>query len=166
MFYVNRCKKEKPNYTCPKCNILYCSAQCYRAGEHQKCSEDFYRTCVEEELKGQGQESIAKQRMQEILERLYKEEENLDSDDSSDTESLSERLAGVDLESSDEVWARLSAKEREEFKHLLETAGNFNEIIPDWEPWWHSNSSKDDIHPHMPNICEDIPLLSTVMVNS
>ncbi|VDK28137.1 unnamed protein product [Anisakis simplex] len=38
-------------YVCPRCQLNYCSLRCYRNEKHRECSEDFYRRCVETELK-------------------------------------------------------------------------------------------------------------------
>lgn len=161
---TDRCQSKKSKYTCPRCNILYCSLTCYKAPEHLKCSEDFYQKCVEEEIRDQGQKGMTRNKMQEILERVYNENESMDSDDSSDSEELSKRLAGVDLDSPTEVWSRLTAKERQEFETLLES-GKINEFIPDWEPWWLSQDTETgDIPANVPKICEGTPPLSTIMV--
>lgn len=38
-------------YICPRCKLFYCSKRCYRDKQHENCSEEFYRECVEDELK-------------------------------------------------------------------------------------------------------------------
>ena len=44
------CVKNWANYTCPKCNIGYCSVTCYRSEYHKNCSEQFYQTQVHDYL--------------------------------------------------------------------------------------------------------------------
>ena len=45
------CLKEEGIYTCPRCNIIYCSLQCYKCEAHANCSESFYKHCFMEGLK-------------------------------------------------------------------------------------------------------------------
>ena len=51
--FLVRCKKEKPKYTCPRCNIRYCSSACYKSEGHLQCSENFYKECFMEGLRDQ-----------------------------------------------------------------------------------------------------------------
>jgi len=54
-------------YTCPKCNALYCSVGCYKSKEHLKCSEEFYKSCIQDELSG----AKATQESQEDVRKIY-----------------------------------------------------------------------------------------------
>ena len=42
--------KKSARYTCPRCNVRYCSLECYRSEKHGGCSEAFYHDCVVEDL--------------------------------------------------------------------------------------------------------------------
>ncbi|XP_062870098.1 zinc finger HIT domain-containing protein 2 [Trichomycterus rosablanca] len=65
------CVVQPARYTCPRCNVPYCSLSCYRGDAHTSCSEDFYRECVSQELKLRGGSDQEVQRnMREILLRL------------------------------------------------------------------------------------------------
>lgn len=51
--YINlifSCNGAPFKYTCPKCNALYCSVACYKSQSHIKCSEEFYKACIQDEL--------------------------------------------------------------------------------------------------------------------
>ena len=65
------CFKHKSQYTCPKCNILYCSLSCYRDQiKHLSCSEHFYQDQVINELKScQISDIEEKNKLAEILKR-------------------------------------------------------------------------------------------------
>ncbi|XP_041949510.1 zinc finger HIT domain-containing protein 2 [Alosa sapidissima] len=66
-------------YTCPRCNIMYCSLACYRSPAHSGCSEEFYKESVLEELKNTGlTEKEGREKMQEILLRVRKNEGELE----------------------------------------------------------------------------------------
>jgi len=54
-------------YTCPKCNALYCSVGCYKSKEHLKCSEEFYKSCIQDELSG----ATVTQESQEDVRKIY-----------------------------------------------------------------------------------------------
>jgi hypothetical protein len=63
-------------YVCPRCNILYCSLPCYQSELHLNCSEAFYKECVMEDMKCQEIDRISKTKMNEILLRLQRNEDN------------------------------------------------------------------------------------------
>ena len=48
------CLRNESRYSCPKCQIWYCSSECYKSERHQDCSEDFYKGLVEETLRCVG----------------------------------------------------------------------------------------------------------------
>ncbi|KAK7902076.1 hypothetical protein WMY93_018845 [Mugilogobius chulae] len=73
------CNCKASVYTCPRCNVPYCSLSCYKSPEHSVCSEDFYKESVLQELKEMGKtEADGKKKMQEILLGLRKKAENTD----------------------------------------------------------------------------------------
>nr|XP_016942736.2 zinc finger HIT domain-containing protein 2 [Drosophila suzukii] len=61
------CREVPFKYTCPKCNALYCSVGCYKSKEHLKCSEEFYKSCIQDELSG----AKATQESQEDVRKIY-----------------------------------------------------------------------------------------------
>ncbi|XP_055606964.1 zinc finger HIT domain-containing protein 2 [Uranotaenia lowii] len=150
------CKAVESKYCCPRCNILYCSLTCYRSQQHSQCSETFYRENVTQEmaLDRDDYESSSKRSVLEILQRLQNVNDGealdsdgssglfegdqcdeADSDDGEEVPDLVERLADIDLNNADDVWARLTDEERMEFQGLLET-GNLSQILPQTKPWW------------------------------
>ncbi|XP_005186078.3 zinc finger HIT domain-containing protein 2 isoform X1 [Musca domestica] len=90
------CNKQKFKYTCPRCNIAYCSVDCYKSQAHIKCSEAFYKQCIQDELAakmgdgGQGNSDDVR-KMYDILRRIRESDagipiedfdrDSLDSDD-------------------------------------------------------------------------------------
>ena len=63
------------------------------------------------------------------------EEEEEDSDDDDEPVDLSERLRGVSLDNTEEVWSRLTEEEREQFSQLART-GDLTSILPPYRAWW------------------------------
>ncbi|KAK6456871.1 uncharacterized protein RJT20DRAFT_35044 [Scheffersomyces xylosifermentans] len=45
------CNESASKYTCPKCQVLYCSLACYKSKKHESCSEQFFKSSIETELK-------------------------------------------------------------------------------------------------------------------
>ena len=131
------CQTGDRRFTCPRCNADYCSLQCYRSSAHLACSEQFYKECVTEELRGQEADTEDKQKMVDILHRMNNQEndEDVDSDDDEDPLDLAERLQGIDLDDAEETWAALTAEERRQFSELL-SSGDVTSVLPDWSPWW------------------------------
>lgn len=132
--------KSQAKYACPKCNVEYCSVECYKSDAHGQCSEAFYKDCVLSELDSQDADPEARTKMLEMLSRLHNseletDENELDSDDESDELDLADRLHGIDLDDADSVWNRLTAKEKEEFEEILRN-GDVTKILSSWEPWW------------------------------
>ncbi|XP_044739856.1 zinc finger HIT domain-containing protein 2 [Chrysoperla carnea] len=140
------CNLNPVKYTCPRCNISYCSVDCYKNEKHVECSENFYRENVMTELTSTTDEE-SKQKMYEILTRFQNEQDTnllnndiemnsdeMDSDDE-DCMDLSERLENVDLNNPDAVWEKLNNDERQQFEALV-NSGQIAQFIPNWTPWW------------------------------
>ncbi|XP_068201387.1 zinc finger HIT domain-containing protein 2 [Palaemon carinicauda] len=163
-------------YSCPRCNAQYCSSACYKNEGHAQCSESFYKEQVKAELEGNRLPKESRKKMEEILKRVESggipvsdDNEVLDSDDDEDEVDLTERMAGVDLNDTNHVWKLLSDAEREEFQDLV-NSGNFENLIPTFEPWWEqevplvqevkdSKNSTPEYHSNCPPVIE-VPMLS------
>ncbi|TTW73459.1 Zinc finger HIT domain-containing protein 2 [Bagarius yarrelli] len=73
------CLSESAQYTCPRCNVPYCSLSCYRSSVHAVCSEQFYKECVSEELRQHGRaEHQDRIHMRDVLLRLRRAEGGMD----------------------------------------------------------------------------------------
>nr|XP_053630749.1 zinc finger HIT domain-containing protein 2-like [Cherax quadricarinatus] len=127
-------------YSCPRCNVQYCSSKCYKHQNHPQCSESFYEDMIKEELRSGTLSEESRKKMMRILHRIKagdsvmgdEEDEPLDSDDDED---LAARMADVDLNDSDAIWKKLTEEERQEFRALIDKGG-FEDLIPPWIPWW------------------------------
>lgn len=132
------CVRKVSKYTCPRCNVRYCSSSCYKSDKHSQCSELFYKDCVLEamsEHKGSPEDKL------KMLEMLKKLEEQDRDEDSFDAEDLEERLNDIDINSDPEaVWSALTENERKEFESAVRT-GEISNVIDVWVPWW---SLKDE----------------------
>ncbi|XP_058807195.1 zinc finger HIT domain-containing protein 2 [Phymastichus coffea] len=148
------CNRNERRYVCPRCNIAYCSVECYKSSTHLECSEAFYKQCVENELLMQQGDPDVKQKTLEMLQRVYNNdveddilteilqdanedydyEADLDSDDEN-LPSLEKRLKNINLDNADELWSALTTSERQEFEALI-SSGEASKLLPQWNPWW------------------------------
>ncbi|KAI5642657.1 HIT zinc finger domain-containing protein [Phthorimaea operculella] len=123
------CNENASKYCCPRCEVLYCSLDCYKSEKHMSCSETFYRDCVNEELAALNTDDESKQKMIDILKKMR------EGDDGFGKFDLEERIQGLDLGDADAIWNVLTEDERNEFEALV-SQGDVGSIVPQWEPWW------------------------------
>ena len=140
------CLEKKHRYTCPRCNVRYCSLTCYKHQLHSNCSELFYRDWFIKEMKERKVTDEEKQAILETIQRV--EEENPITDFLDEEVSLEERLADLDInniseEKIDEIWEKLTSEEQERFKKFVAVDVSIisEELGTAWEPWWTSHNS-------------------------
>ncbi|XP_064386881.1 zinc finger HIT domain-containing protein 2-like [Halichondria panicea] len=169
--FCNICLVESFKYTCPRCNIRYCSINCYKSERHLQCSELFYKECVMRDLKNSERSPEDKQRMMELLQRFEAENATQLQGAESDTPSLEERLAGLDIDCTEGelVWQRLTAQEKREFNDMIKS-GAAGDLLDAYTPWWEASSkvtpveSDSDITVRSrPALPTDLPLLSSTV---
>ncbi|KAI5123498.1 hypothetical protein M0805_006658 [Coniferiporia weirii] len=146
------CRRQVSRYTCPSCNVPYCSLACFRSDGHAQCSESFYKRELESEIRSQPSAGAdERRRMMEMLKKFEEDAQELDEplkDDEDDAEDdLAEKLADVNLDivSYDELWSLLGPAQRESFlsavhdpksaaaRELLSSADLQDDITL---PWW------------------------------
>lgn len=79
------CGIQGHKYTCPSCDLRYCSLRCYKSQTHADCVEDgFYKKQVIDALKGTSISTEERATMVNILkafEETREEEEELESEE-------------------------------------------------------------------------------------
>ncbi|XP_005102391.2 zinc finger HIT domain-containing protein 2 [Aplysia californica] len=171
------CLQVQAKYTCPRCNINYCSLTCYQSEKHCSCSEAFYKECVIDELKDFTSTTEDREKVLEMLAKDLEERTKEASAEDSD-EDLTERLEGLDLDRDvSTVWSRLTAKEKEEFARMLQD-GRLARLIEVWTPWWlikanqtlvkeeREKRKEQNSSSGVPEIMSDIPDISNILKNS
>ncbi|RPD65186.1 hypothetical protein L226DRAFT_501974 [Lentinus tigrinus ALCF2SS1-7] len=153
------CRRQFSRYTCPRCNIPYCSLVCFRSEKHAECSESFYRKEVELDVKNAPSASgEEKRRMMDLLKRFEEdslddspllEDSGNDDDDDDDRDDLQRRLQNIDLDSAsyDDLWNALTPAERDKFLRALQDPDNelakqlASEAVEreQVEPWWQTS---------------------------
>ncbi|XP_049636085.1 zinc finger HIT domain-containing protein 2 [Suncus etruscus] len=111
-------------YTCPRCNVPYCSLRCYRA--HGSCAEAFYRDQVLGELRGLH---ASPSRLACALRRLREQRE---AEDEAEDAGLGPSPGPGALSG---LWGRLGPADRAAFERLL-SRGEAGRLLPPWRPWW------------------------------
>ncbi|KAJ4500171.1 hypothetical protein C8R41DRAFT_914665 [Lentinula lateritia] len=150
------CKMQISRYTCPECNLAYCSSTCFKSPAHTSCSQAFYKKQIAADVHSESSSKSTEERlkMMEILKRF--EENNIeqdelvgeDKDDSEEEDDLERRFSAIDIASAspDALWSLLSQVERDKFieaiqdpssnlaQDLLVSEELQNELAH--EPWW------------------------------
>ncbi|KAF8967705.1 hypothetical protein BDZ97DRAFT_1656008, partial [Flammula alnicola] len=184
------CRRQFAKYTCPTCNVPYCSLTCFRSQAHNQCSEGFYKKEIEADIQtGPSKTAQERHKMMELLKNFEEgssnqqsfsegDEEDEDYDDPSD---LAKRFEAVDLDSAspDALWAVLTPEERAKFmkafddptsklaQQLLSSEQLEKEIQ---EPWWEapSISESEDEEPrnhHTPRRYGSRPMIMSIPVS-
>ncbi|CAE6517620.1 unnamed protein product [Rhizoctonia solani] len=148
------CQRQFAKYTCPACNLQYCSLVCYRAEAHSTCTETFYKSALAEEIQSEpAKPTEEKRQMLELLKRF--EEESLEEEDE---DGLVSRLEGIDLDKIDHetLWGLLSEEERQNFTRMLmdptsedsQKLLNTSQLLGGHEdPWWTLEDPSPDVLP-------------------
>ncbi|KAL2633953.1 hypothetical protein R1flu_005432 [Riccia fluitans] len=144
------CQKQFSKYTCPRCNLRYCSLPCYK-GHSLRCTESFMRENVIEEMRDIQATDETKEKTLQMLKRIHFDEagrsifedesfaadesqESLDSDDAEGS-FFSERTIQCIMEGEVPTLEELTETEREHFMRYLAT-GEGSRLIQPWNPWW------------------------------
>lgn len=149
------CRRQFFRYTCPGCNVSYCSLTCFRSEAHSQCSEAFYRKEIQTGIKTKSSKTHEeREKMLELLKRLEEQtqqEDNsllCDQDESdSDSNDLVSRFAGVDIPSAsyDELLRHMTKEEIDRFFNALRdpTSQLAQQLLSSEElqsvrrePWW------------------------------
>ncbi|KAL3861868.1 hypothetical protein ACJMK2_007882 [Sinanodonta woodiana] len=168
----NFCLNKPPKYTCPRCNQVYCSSDCYKSKKHLSCSESFYKDCFMECLADCRAAPGDKEKIMEMLNRVN-EETAVDFDDNTEIEDLEERIQDLDLDKdADKIWDILTEKEKQEFTSMVRE-GCLGGLVEVWIPWWESkkNLIVEEGKPNKeeathPEIKGGIPALSELLPKS
>ncbi|KAF5316000.1 hypothetical protein D9619_006332 [Psilocybe cf. subviscida] len=181
------CKRQFAKYTCPTCNVPYCSLTCFRSPAHNQCSEGFYKKEIEHDIHaGPSKTAEERQRMMELLQKFEEApagkdqslEDIEDGEEDGKEDDLVERLGAVDLDatSPDELWELLTPEERKKFmkavndptselaRELLSSDQLDAEII---KPWWEAptvDAALDDDQ-RRPKQCGSRPIIMPIRVS-
>ncbi|XP_077863313.1 zinc finger HIT domain-containing protein 2-like [Saccoglossus kowalevskii] len=157
------CLKQFSRYTCPRCNIPYCSVSCYKSEAHSSCSEQFYKECFVSALKEQRGRS-----------------DGITVSPTEVTVTMRKLMIQALYKDTDALWERLTEVEKKEFETLIKDGG-VEGIVDVWTPWWNAqdkhlieelklennadslqNDASTSEH-EIPNIVDKIPKLTDLL---
>ncbi|GAA5867905.1 hypothetical protein JCM8547_003410 [Rhodosporidiobolus lusitaniae] len=158
------CTKQLSRYTCPACNLPYCSLACFRAPQHSSCSEAFAKQSLREDVQGVPKEDgdMGRDKMmgmlrefeeqQRELEEMEREQREEEEDEESDTEEgrkrrkereeLEKKLVGVNLDAlaPEDLLSLLTPEQQAAFQSTLQDPSRVTKLVEDQfegeEPWW------------------------------
>jgi len=126
-------------YTCPRCNMRYCSSDCYKCEAHAACSEQFYRQCFMDGLQDMVSNGDERHKIVDMLRRLENDPSSERWSSDSEPEDLADRICDIDLDRHPErVWQRLTTAERQDFEQMVND-GRIASLVSLWTPWWIGN---------------------------
>ncbi|KZV66303.1 hypothetical protein PENSPDRAFT_755787 [Peniophora sp. CONT] len=117
------CHRQFSRYSCPRCNLAYCSLPCFRSEAHNSCSEGFYKTQLETDIRSAPSKSAEERKeMMEVLKRFEEENADDDLDEDDEEDELEKKLRDVNLDdaSYDELWEILTPAQRTKFMSALQ----------------------------------------------
>ncbi|KAG1850705.1 hypothetical protein F4604DRAFT_1808446 [Suillus subluteus] len=152
------CRRQFSRYTCPGCNVSYCTLTCFRSEAHSQCSEAFYRKEIQTSIETKSSKTHEeREKMLELLKRLEEQTQEEDSsllrdqdESDSDSNDLVSRFAGVDISSasSDELLRLMTKEETDRFFNALRdpTSQLAQRLLSSeelesvrQEPWWEAS---------------------------
>ncbi|TFK74959.1 hypothetical protein BDN72DRAFT_892650 [Pluteus cervinus] len=167
------CRRQFSKYTCPTCNVPYCSLVCFRNESHAQCSEVFYKKEVELDIEtGPSKTVEERERMMDILRKFENanQEEDPESfyaegDDSNDETAaldLARKLGSINLDTakSEALWSVLTPEQRNKFLKAVDNPESelakqllASETLEDERrgPWWEGSTLSEDeikVDPH------------------
>lgn len=141
------CRQHESRYTCPRCDMAYCSVACYKKHDASgtSCTESFYRDRVSTVLHLESKEQARS--MNKIISRSHQimnEEGECDEQEIPEDElmRLAEALEGGTIKDED-VDRLLTPEMRMSLERAIKS-GELNGIVQPWHPWWMPDFSTVD----------------------
>lgn len=150
------CKNNDFKYICPRCKILYCSLNCY-TNHNSKCTEEFYKSNVIEELKATKVDEDSAKKFRYNLKNFYNKlnetNEDILDNENINSEYENKRIIHFEellnkLESGTfDIHKDLSKQDWDEFKEFI-NSGNEPEVKFGklYKPFWLREAYSLDIY--------------------
>jgi hypothetical protein len=130
------CLQHQYRYHCPRCQLPYCSVECYRnhtttSNSSLDCTEGFYKNRVSSILQLEAKEQ--QEATRNILKRQYEEQELSEED-------LYNVLLALEQhdDNPSELQSMLSPSLRVAFENALHSGQLQELVLEQWHPWWRS----------------------------
>ncbi|KAN0062578.1 hypothetical protein ACQY0O_005110 [Thecaphora frezii] len=137
----NLCYTNRASYTCPNCNVPYCSLACFRSQVHRECSTRFAVGTLHSELddKDRNTHDQDRKKVMDILRRLQDptlpEDDDQDDNEEADGEAsawdapVDMDLDQIDVLSTDQLLALLTPSERRNFELALSDPQRAQQLV-------------------------------------
>ncbi|KAF0990686.1 hypothetical protein HZS_7304 [Henneguya salminicola] len=125
------CNYSASKYSCPKCNIAYCSQECYKSLSHINCSETFYHDEIQDYIKNTVPSEDIQKKSLEILKKNI----------------AIENMEDFDFGKYTNLWDCLEIEEKTKFVEFVNTI-KIGDKLPDqlFRPWWKINLKMYNSH--------------------
>lgn len=132
------CQNHEARYACPRCEVPYCSVDCYKRhdGGGGSCTEGFYQERVSSVLGLEAKD--ASQSMESILNRshqMYSETSVQDNISEDELYRLAEALEHSNMDDKQLVENALTPELRLAFERAVRK-GELSHVVESWHPWW------------------------------
>jgi gas vesicle protein len=139
------CRQNLSRYTCPRCQIPYCSVDCYRnhttenSEDVSACTEAFYQNRVQsirqlETL--EHNEDTHKVLNRQYEQSLVSEDEDVSAEELYTLLSALEEQQGDDSMTQEQLLSLLSPTLRATFQKDLQNGSLQKLVLETWYPWW------------------------------
>ncbi|KAI9592972.1 hypothetical protein BDF19DRAFT_450013 [Syncephalis fuscata] len=172
------CLIQAARYTCPRCNLPYCSLTCYRGEAHLACSEGFYKEQLVTELKNTRANDQERTRMLSFLRQIEEDvpeqagaRKDKHEDGADDVADLANRLKGLEIESAsfDAIWDCMTPEERQDFHRVIHADSEEREALLQqvslYHPWWEMDDNRRPFKSACtgwPSSLQHLPLLENI----
>ncbi|CAE8609008.1 unnamed protein product, partial [Polarella glacialis] len=138
------CVRAEARYTCPRCQVAYCSLACYQ-GHSGKCTESFFQDQVSEELKSQRATPEERKRLEQVVSSLANLDEPTEEETAQDKEEDNEERLELLAALAESGELRLDDLSEEEVRcfHSELKRGELGRALGAWEPWWQTTAIVD-----------------------
>ncbi|KAK5671948.1 hypothetical protein QVD99_001773 [Batrachochytrium dendrobatidis] len=161
------CMVQGSSYTCPRCNLPYCSLSCYKSDMHADCTEAFYKSNFVNELHSNRVSDADRLHMLRILDEhekaaLNEEQQAFENVPSTSTiNKMTDCLSDIDLDTASvkDILSRLPPQEVERFNLIIKNKDAAMLLLPDWKPWWNAKVHGNSIIDIEETYDDGIPLL-------
>ncbi|BGP25788.1 zinc finger, HIT-type protein [Rhodotorula toruloides] len=153
------CQQQISRYTCPNCNLPYCSLACFRSPEHSACTDSFAQKSLKDDLNAEQENGgDEKKKMLELLRQFEEQQKELEEiqqagpeDEETGPEAetrrkerkeLEGRIAGLDLDAlpPEQLLSFLTPEQQAAFEATLQDPNRVNKLVEEEfegdEPWW------------------------------
>jgi hypothetical protein len=156
------CFGQLSKYTCPRCNLAFCSARCYKR-HSSECTAEFFQQSLNTSLTNEVSDHCTREHTQALLRRFNENGQAIDdaaarilNDDSNENDEFhesdqeddddGESSLGISVKTLERLRLKaesgqsvdvtdLTDRERKDFERAA-ASGDLSREVETWNPWW------------------------------